>query len=292
MNTSPGFTPTEVPTCYRHPGRETYVRCTRCDRSICPDCMREASVGHQCPECVRAGSRTVRQTRTVFGGQLALRPVVTLSIMAICVVVYVGELLSSSLQTRFGMLGGATYSLGGPLHGVAAGEWYRMVTSVFLHINDPLHILMNMWALWVVGPQLEKALGRLRFTGLFLLSGIGGSVLTYLLAPMNEVAVGASGAIFGLFGAYFVVARKVGARTGGILAIIAINLVLSFTLSGIAWQGHVGGLITGTLLAVAFAYAPRVRRNLVQGGAAAALVVIMVLATTVWTQHVGGTLPW
>jgi membrane associated rhomboid family serine protease len=254
--------------------------------------MREASVGHQCPECVRAGSRTVRQTRTVFGGQLALRPVVTLSIMAICVVVYVGELLSSSLQTRFGMLGGATYSLGGPLHGVAAGEWYRMVTSVFLHINDPLHILMNMWALWVVGPQLEKALGRLRFTGLFLLSGIGGSVLTYLLAPMNEVAVGASGAIFGLFGAYFVVARKVGARTGGILAIIAINLVLSFTLSGIAWQGHVGGLITGTLLAVAFAYAPRVRRNLVQGGAAAALVVIMVLATTVWTQHVGGTLPW
>jgi membrane associated rhomboid family serine protease len=280
----------QVPTCYRHPGRETYVSCTRCERPICPDCMRDASVGHQCPECVREGNRTVREPRTVFGGRVATRPTVTLVLVAINVLAYIGELASPTFVDRFEMLGQLKTQFGQviPGYGVADGEWYRLITGAFLHV--PLtqgtfgitHILFNMWALWVLGPQLEQVLGRARFTVLYFLSALGGNVLLFLVDP-GQPAVGASGAIFGLFAAFFVVGRRLGVDTRGIAFLILINLMFTFTFSGISWEGHVGGLITGAVLAVAFAYAPRGRQKAVQVGASAVVAAVLVILTVIQT---------
>jgi membrane associated rhomboid family serine protease len=280
----------QVPTCYRHPGRETYVSCTRCDRPICPDCMRSAAVGHQCPECVREGNRTVRQARTVFGGRVATRPVVTLTLIALNVIAYVGELASPEFVNDFEMLGQLKTPFGQviPGYGVADGEWYRLVSAAFLHV--PLnqgtfgitHILFNMWALWVLGPQLEQVLGRLRFTVLYLLSAVGGNVLLFLVDP-GQPALGASGAIFGLFAAFFVIGRRLGVDTRGIAFLILINLMFTFTFSGISWEGHVGGLVTGAVLAAAFAYAPRNRQQAVHVGASAIVAATLVILTVVQT---------
>jgi len=280
----------QVPTCYRHPGRETYVSCTRCERPICPDCMREASVGHQCPECVREGNRTVRAPRTVLGGRVATRPTVTMVLVIINVVAYAAELASPSFVDRFEMLGQLKTQFGMviPGYGVAAGEWYRLITAAFLHV--PLsqgtfgitHILFNMWALWVIGPQLEQLLGRVRFTVLYGLSALGGNVLLYLV-DANQPAVGASGAIFGLFAAFFVVGRRLGVDTRGIAFLILINLMFTFTFSGISWEGHVGGLVTGAVLAAAFAYAPRGRQKAVQVGASTIVAAVLVILTVVQT---------
>jgi len=272
MDTDPRAKQDVVPTCYRHPGRETYVSCTRCDRPICPDCMRDASVGHQCPECVNEGNRTVRQARTVFGGRVGGKPYVTYTIN---VVLYLIEITSSTFETRFEMWG----------TGVAQGDWYRLITGAFLHLPTPVHIIFNMWALWVVGPQLEQVLGRIRYAALYLLAAVGGNVLLYLVSS-NEAAVGASGAIFGLFGAFFVIGRRLGAQTGGIVSLIVINLVFTFVFPGISWEGHVGGLVTGSALAVAFAYAPRKNRALIQGGAVAAAIAVFLVAVILQTEHV------
>ena len=135
-----------------------------------------------------------------------------------------------------------------------------------------------MWALILVGPALERLLGRLRFVALYVLSALGGSVLFYLLAPANELGLGASGAIFGLFGAWFVVARRLKVDSRSIVFLIVLNLGISFVVAGIAWQAHVGGLIIGGLLTAAYAYAPRGQRTLVQVGATVAVVVVLVVA--------------
>ena len=253
--------------------------------------MRSAAVGHQCPECVRDGNRTVRTPRTIFGGRVGGRPVVTLTLVAINVVAYVAELASTKFVDDFEMLGQLKTPFGQviPGYGVAEGEWYRLITAEFLHV--PLsqgtfgitHILFNMWALWVIGPQLEQVLGRLRYSVLYLLSALGGNVLLYLVDP-GQPALGASGAIFGLFAAYFVVGRRLGADTRGIAFLILINLMFTFTFSGISWEGHVGGLITGAVLALAFAYAPRDRRSAIQAGASTLVAAVLVILTVVQTS--------
>src|SRR6516162_8823648 len=201
----------QAPTCYRHPGRETYVSCTRCGRYACPDCMRSASVGQHCVDCVGQGARGTRQVRTAFGGRPAVGAVVTWTLVAINVAVYLVTWARPGIVNDLEMLGYASYGAGGSMHGVAAGEWYRLITSAFLAGPSGLgfvDILFNMWALIFVGPALEGLLGRMRFLAVYLLSAVGGAVMYYLLAPPNAAAVGASGAIFGLFGAWFVVAKK------------------------------------------------------------------------------------
>ncbi|WP_198679300.1 rhomboid family intramembrane serine protease [Thermomonospora amylolytica] len=280
--------PTEAPTCYRHPGRETYVRCTRCDRYICPECMRDAAVGHQCVECVREGNRSVRQARTVFGGQVAATPVVTYTLITLNVLAYVAEVLSERVVDRFAMLGVWVDQFGMVRPGgVADGEFHRLITAAFLH-SPPgssfsiTHILFNMWALWVLGSQLEQVLGRWRFTALYLLSALGGSVLLYLVNPTGA-AVGASGAIFGLFGAFFVVAKRMNAPTGGIVTLLVLNLVITFTVSGISWEGHIGGLIVGGLLTAAFAFAPRANRTALHVAAVAGVFLLLMVLVVVQT---------
>lgn len=226
------------------------MRCQRCGRPVCPECQRQAAVGVQCVDCVQ---ETVRQApRTVQGG---FRPVVTITLGALCVVSWIVQL---AVPAWFQELAFSP--------AIGEVEPYRFLTTAFLHSRNVTHILFNMYALWVTGPFLERALGRWRFTALYLLSAIGGSVGVLVLAggPTTDAwytaAIGASGAIFGLFGAMFVVLRRVGQQGTQILVLIGINFALGFIIENIAWQAHLGGLLVGTLVAAAYAFAPRDKR--------------------------------
>jgi membrane associated rhomboid family serine protease len=264
--------------------------------------MRSASVGQQCVECVQQGQRGVRQPRNqLAAGFLRSGALVTKALVAINILLFLVELAKPSLGTDWAMLGYAYYFPGGALHGVAAGEWYRLITSAFLPpavtggglgLLGLLDIAFNMYALIIVGPVIEQALGRWRFTGVYLLSALGGSVMYYYLAPQNSLALGASGAIFGLFGAWFVMARRTGTDSRGITALIAFNLVISFVFRGtIAWQAHVGGLLTGLLITAAYVYAPRKNRTVLQIAATVAVLAVAIVAVAIRTHQLHQLLP-
>ena len=280
------------PTCFRHPDRETWVSCVRCGRHACPDCLRSAAVGQQCVDCVHEGNRTTRRPTTVFGGRPARTAVVTWTLIAVNVLLFLVELAKPSIANDWGLLGYAQFSSGGPLQGIASGQWYRLITSAFLPPATGLgglgflDIVFNLWALYAVGPSLEQLLGRGRFIAVYLLSALGGGVAFFLIGPQNVLALGASGAIFGLFGAWLVVSRRLQIDSRGILVLIGINLAFSFIYRGtIAWQDHVGGLIVGMLVTAAFAYAPRKNRVLVQVSAAVAIFVILVVIVVLRSNH-------
>jgi membrane associated rhomboid family serine protease len=252
--------------------------------------MRSASVGQQCVECVGEGARSTRRVRTTFGGRPAASATVTWTLVAINVAVFLVTWVRPGIVNDLDMLGYAPYTQGGPLHGVAAGEWYRLITSAFLAPASGLSglglmdIVFNMWALIFVGPTLEGLLGRARFLAVYLLSAVGGAVMYYFLAPPYNAAAGASGAIFGLFGAWFVVSRRLKLDTRGIVVLIGINLALSFFFHNIiAWQDHIGGLLTGALLTAAYAYAPRKNRAVIQ--VAATVVVMALIAVAIVTRN-------
>lgn len=270
------------PSCYRHPGRETYVSCVRCGRHACPDCLRSAAVGQQCVDCVRDGNRGSRQAIGRFGGKVSDRPVVTYTLVALCVLAYLIELAYGKIVDYGAMVGGAIDPTINAVIGVAQGDWYRLLTSAFLHEPPGLgigltHIIFNMWALIVVGPALERVLGRIRFLAVYLVSALAGSVLFYLLEPPNHFAIGASGAIFGLFGAWFVLAKRLRLDTRQVVLLIVLNLGITFLFRHtIAWEGHVGGLITGAALTAAYVYAPRANRTLIQAAATIAMLAIIV----------------
>jgi membrane associated rhomboid family serine protease len=275
---------TEIPTCFRHPGRETYLSCVRCGRPACPECLRSAPVGQQCVECISEGNRGVRSPATVFGGRVVSGAVVTYTLVGLNVFFYLVEWVYPRIVDYLDMVGAARdLALHNQVVGVAVGQEYRLLTSAFLHEPGfagfgPAHIIFNMWALLLVGPGLERLLGGVRFLAVYLLSALGGSVLFYVLVPPNQQALGASGAVFGLFGAWFVVSKRLRVDARAIMFLIGINLVISFVVPGIAWQDHVGGLITGGLLTAAYAYAPRQHRTLVQVGATAVIVAVLVVA--------------
>ncbi|MGW7198752.1 rhomboid family intramembrane serine protease [Streptomyces chryseus] len=294
-----------VTTCYRHPKYETYVSCTRCDRYICPDCMREAAVGHQCPECVKDGHRSVRQARTVFGGSVAgaAAPVVTYTLIAVNVLAYLGELARPDIVPRFGMLGWGVLGPESGVHpgpsvaGVAEGEWYRLFTGAFLHLSPTggtfgiMHIVMNMFCLWNIGRTVEEQLGRARYAGLYLLSALGGSVLVYLIAP-HSIVVGASGAIFGVSASYYVICRRLGHDMRAVNRFLA-GLLIWMVVSALftSWQAHLGGLLTGGLVSLALAYAPRKNRTAIQvvaaAGVLALLIVLVLMKTSSLTSYPG-----
>ena len=279
--------------CFRHPGRETYVSCSRCGRPACPDCLRSAPVGQQCVDCIRgkspeAGPRP-RQARTAFGGRQVSAPVVTWTLVGINVLLYLAVIARPSVADNLQMVGYASNGRGGAI-GVGAGQWYRLITSAFVAPSGGLgitDIAFNMWALIVVGPPLERMLGSARYLAVYLLSALGGGVFLYYLVPLNQPALGASGAVFGLFGAWFVISRRRGLDSRGILGLIVINLVLGFVVPRIAWQDHIGGLITGAVLTAAYAYAPHSRRFLIQGAATVAVLAVLVLAVVVRNGQIG-----
>ncbi|MEV0613579.1 rhomboid family intramembrane serine protease [Nonomuraea sp. NPDC050404] len=264
--------PAEVPTCYRHPDRETWVRCQRCERPICPDCMRDAAVGFQCPECVAEGNKGFRQAKSTFGGNVVRTPFVTYAILAINVLVFGAQYLTGTTVTGALAMWPAGVALG--------DEYYRLISAAFVH-GGVFHILFNCWALFMIGPYLERAFGHVRYIALYLISALGGSVLGLWLDPLGQPTVGASGAIFGLFGAVFVVGRRLNMDVRGIAVIIALNLAITFLVANISWTGHIGGLVTGSLLAGALAYAPKSNRTLWQvlaiGGALALMAILVVV---------------
>lgn len=252
--------------------------------------MRPASVGFQCPECVAEGAKTVRQGRTAFGGRVSGDTSrVSIAIIALNVAVFVLGLAGSadSLTLRFANLAGPVLIDGDPA-GVATGQYYRLFTAAFLHANV-IHIALNMFALAQLGPTLESALGRVRFVTLYVLAALGGSTLSYLVSDQGTLGVGASGAIFGLFGAYYVVVRRLGGETRSIVTLLIINLVITFSVPIIDWRAHVGGLVTGAVVASAFAYAPRgERRGTVQAAACVGVAVLLLLAIAVRTVILSG----
>jgi len=222
--------------------------------------MLSASVGHQCPNCVSEGAKSVRKPKRNLGAT----PVVTYALIAANVVMFILQMAVPGLQQELFLW---------PAGVVAYDQYYRLLTSAFLH-DGPTHILFNMWALWVIGPALERWLGRTRFVVLYVLSALGGSVLVFLLTPVNVPTLGASGAIFGLFGATLALSRKLNFDMRWIAGLIVINLVITFVVPSISWQGHIGGLLTGAALGAVYAYGPRTNRLAIE----AAVSVILLLA--------------
>jgi len=277
-----------APRCYRHPDRETWVSCTRCERPICPDCLRPAAVGFHCPQCVAEGQASTRQARTRYGGRVVERTgLVTVVLATLNIVAYLITAATSS--------GGLQRNTASRLFNeidlvpvlVAAGEYWRLLGAAFLHVGL-LHLVFNMIALAVVGPGLERVFGHWRFLALYLLSALGGSLAVYLFGdPFGPVA-GASGAIYGLFAASVIVLRNLGLDPRAMLVTIGLNLAISFA-PGISLLGHLGGLIVGALTALVLVYAPRgANRTSVQilalGGMLAVMVALLLYRTNVLTS--------
>jgi membrane associated rhomboid family serine protease len=289
----PADTSTGARFCFRHADRETYISCQRCGRPICPECMKEASVGFHCPVCVAEGAKTVRKPRTMAGGMVPTKVgAVTWVIVAINAVVFLLAQVSDETGNRvvvnqLSMLGGTfTFADAGLLTGVDGGAYWRLITAVFLHVQL-IHILFNMYALTIFGPMLEGALGRLRFVALYLTAGLAGSVMVYWFTDPSVPTVGASGAIYGLFGATFAVFARRGLELRGLFVLMGVNLAITFLVPNISWQGHIGGLLAGVFLGLALAYAPRTRRTLVQVAAFALVYAVLIVAVLARTAQLG-----
>ena len=228
-------------TCYRHEDRKAGVRCQRCERPICPSCMIQASVGFQCPECVKGSG-----TRIIRPGQLARRPIVTQVVVAVNAVIFLAQMADgASLGTGGRLI--VDFALHGP--SVADGEWWRLVTSGFLHVGI-MHVAFNMLILWRLGEMLEPTLGPVRYAALYLASLLAGSLGALLLSP-DVRTVGASGAVFGLLGAAAVGYKRRGINPlqSDIGSLLMINLLLTFLIRGISIGGHLGGLLGGAAVA-------------------------------------------
>ncbi|WP_326522624.1 rhomboid family intramembrane serine protease [Cellulomonas edaphi] len=231
-------------------------------------------MGVQCVDCVAQAAAAAPARRTVLGGTARPGlPVVTLTFLGLCVASYIVGLVNPAWVDQLAF---------NPVLGDS--EPYRFVTAAFLHAST-IHIASNLIALWFVGPYLEQALGRLRFATLYLLSAVGGQVGVVLLATATHSwttwVVGASGAVFGLFGAIFFVMRRLGGNASGIIGVIVLNVVIGFVVPGIAWQAHAGGLVTGAVLGAAYAYAPKNQRRLVAVLVPVALAAAMFVAVRI-----------
>ena len=285
MGSGPMNPPAVPPVCPRHPDRESYVRCQRCGRPTCPECQRPAAVGIQCVDCVREAARTSPTARTVFGGRATDgRPVVTLAIIGICAVVYLLQRVDSAVTANFAFMPALGWT-----------EPWRFLTAAFLHSPSTyFHVLLNMFALWSLGQYLEPMLGRARFAAIYLISGIGGQVAVTLLAGSPTIiglqtglddawltpVVGASGAIFGLFGALLILNRHLGRSSAAMYVVIGINAAFGFLYPNISWQAHLGGFLTGLACAgVVVAFRGRGKQQLVWAGLGG--VVVLLVAVTV-----------
>ncbi len=242
-----------MPTCYRHPSETTGVSCSSCGRPICPDCMTPTPVGMRCPECAKQKTR-VRAPRALS----AAEPRATQALIAINVIVFFAQVLAGGGGIR--AREGRVYEDGvlfGPL--VDQGDWWRLITSGFLHA-DPIHLLLNMVALWFLGMLLEPALGTVRFVLLYLAALLAGS-FGALLVGNADATVGASGAVYGLMGAALVIMRQRGINPfqTWIGSILIVNLLFTFSIPNISKGGHFGGLLGGVLAALVITEAEKRR---------------------------------
>ncbi len=239
----------EATTCYRHPGRETRLSCSSCGRPICVECSRDASVGQKCPECAAPapGARVVYARQTIGRPSFQTSPV-SFTIIGVTVAIYlIGTLSPDADQWLFQTFAQANFL-------VAHGDWYRIFSAALLH-GGLLHIGFNMYALYLFGPRLEQQVGGPAFTALYVASAGAGGMAAYVFGPTEQIAIGASGAIFGLFGAWMFVAWKMRNTPGGramfnqLGILLAINMALPLFVGGIAWRAHFGGFAGGILIA-------------------------------------------
>lgn len=245
------------PACVRHPGRPTAVRCSRCDRPACADCLREASVGYHCVDCVAEGSRPRPRNTTLPWPRPTDRLLAVPSLIAVNVAVFVVTVLEA---------GSVSHNADAPLFqqwalqpsAVADGAWWQLLTSGFLHIG-PIHLAFNMIALWVIGRDLEQVLGRVRFLVVYLVSLLGGSLVVFLFENPASHTAGASGAVFGLMGGLAVVLMKLRLSPRPALTIILLNVIISVAVPNISLLGHLGGLAFGAAVTAAMLYLPRPR---------------------------------
>lgn len=266
---------TEAPVCYRHPDRHTLLSCSRCGRPICAACSIDATVGQRCPECVRSeGPQRVIPTQTRAGRAAGAPATMTFLGLAagFFLITGMGDLNNPILQN----LAQWNFFL-------EAGEWWRLFTPVLLH-GGITHILFNMWALWVLGPQVERGVGTAPFAALYLASAGFGGAVTYFTGDLGTFAVGASGAIFGLFGVWsnWALHRRHTPYGRALLQqmgfLLLINALIPFLVPNVAWQAHLGGLIAGFVIGEMWS---RIRgRNalVLRTAAAAAVAVLSVLA--------------
>ena len=253
---APPSLPSGVDGCYRHPERLTGIRCTRCNRPICPECMVAAPVGFQCPECVAGAAARTRQATTPAGGAVISRPAVTYTLIGVNVAIFLAQMAIgiNAVAGDWGMW---------PVGIAIGGEWWRLVTAAFLH-GSFLHIAFNMYVLFALGPTLERILGHGRYLTLYVLAALGGGVASYAFSDIRTVSVGASGAIFGLMGALVVAGRRLRYDITQVLILLGINVVIGFFAPGVDWRAHLGGMITGAVVAAIMVYAPRRHRTAVQ----------------------------
>jgi len=282
--------PTAPPPCYAHPERAASVRCAHCHRPICTDCMVPAPVGWQCPACTKEGARRSRHVpafthtsrgRTGVVGSTNPTPIV-LTIIAVNVVVFFLERFGNDVAVidRYAMWPAAVH---------IEDQYYRAFTAMWLHA-DFLHIFMNMLMLLIVGPAVEVLLGKVRFVALYLLAGLGGSVGSYLLSPPNVAGIGASGAIMGVMGAYVVIGLRRRLPVAPVVGLLVLNFVIGFT-GNIDWRAHLGGFVTGCVLALVYDVAGNLRDRTAQlalavAGSGAVLGVLVLLITGVAPGHV------
>ena len=228
--------------------------------------MISAPVGFQCPECVAGAQVSLPKTR--FGGSFNTVPKVTRAILVTCISIFVLSLLLGSFALAFGMI---------PI-AIAQGEWWRLLTSTLLH-GSILHLLFNMYALYWLGPQLERSLGHVRFAALYILSALGGSVASYWFSDLRTVSVGASGAIFGLITATIVIGREMRTDVSQLIVLLGLNVVIGFLQSGIDWRAHFGGAITGAAIAFIYTKGNRLNRDRIHRAGLAGIFVFLVMAT-------------
>lgn len=310
MAQQPPFYPPQAPApqCYRHPGQVTYINCQRCGRPICPACMISASVGFQCPECVAQGARQTRQNQGPYGGERSKNPALTTIVLIAT---------NAAVWLLFTLTGGhaswwfwrlalsptgscvvatdpsqyyptadflACTTLGTSavwMPGVADGAIWQLLTSAFSHV-EILHIGFNMLALWFLGPQLERVIGRARFLALYFVAALAGSTVVMWWSEPGSATLGASGAVYGLLGALLVMAVKVRGNYQSILMWLGLNVAYTFFGPGsISWQGHLGGLIGGAVIAAIIVYAPRENRTRIQWAGIAGLTLLLVVLIAV-----------
>jgi len=278
-----------APPCYCHPDRAASVLCAHCDRPICTDCMVQAPVGWQCPPCTSEGAKRSRQVpafthtgpgRTGAVGSTNPTPIV-LAIIAVNVGVFVLEHFGTdtSVVNRYSIQPDLVHF---------QHQYYRAFTAMWLHANF-LHIFFNMFALLIVGPAVEVLLGKARFLALYLIAGLGGSVASYLLGPHNVYGLGASGAIMGVMGAYVVLGVRRHLPVAPVVGLLVLNFFIGFS-GNIDWRAHLGGLVTGAVLALLYDYAGSLRERttelaLTLGGSAVILGVLALLITGVAPGH-------
>lgn len=277
--------PESLPRCYRHPMRETGVRCVRCNRPICPDCMRPASVGFQCPDDVKLGQASQRAPRTVLGASMRMQlPLVTWGLVGLNVAAYVA--------TAIGSVRGWNQNHTSPLFQSWVlvpykvghfGQYGRLITAAFLHYGL-LHIFMNMLALLLVGPFLERMLGTWRFAAVYLLAALGSSVFVYAFDSRLVATAGASGAIYGLFACALFLMRELQLNPQWLIGTIVLNFVFTLSVPGVSKLGHIGGFIVGGVATAAIAGLPWDRRRLSARIQAAGLtgVLVVLLAGIAW----------